>query len=108
MFFFFNVTNRKAKNPCTLGNLRMMIFLHLDILRNGKWISLQVTTLTDTRGLFLKLSEVDKNRMLLLVTDSCPVYRNAQGRCSTLGLHCIKMTYSHLLTDYGTIHPQTP
>lgn len=69
---------------------------------------LQVRTLTDTNGLFLTLSALDKNRMLSLVTDICPVCRNAQGRCSILGLHCIKMSYSHLLTDYGTIHPQTP
>lgn len=70
--------------------------------------SLQVTILTDTSGLFLKLSELDKNRTLSLVTGICPVCRNAQGRCSILGPHCIKMSYSHLLTDYGTIHPQTP
>lgn len=88
------MANRKVENPCTLREVRMIIFLHLDILSDGKWILLRVTTLIDTSGLFLKLSELDKNRMLLLVIDICPVHRNAQGRCSILGLHCIKMAYS--------------
>lgn len=102
------MANRKVENPCTLGDLRMTIFLHFDTLSDSKWISLQVTTPRNTSGLFFKLSELDKNRMLSLVTDICPVHRNAQGRCSILGLHCFKMSYSYLITDYGTILPQTP
>lgn len=69
------MANRQVENPCILGNLRMIIFLHLDILSDGKRILLRVTTLTNTSGFFLKLSELDKNRMLLLVTDICPMHR---------------------------------